>query len=167
MGILALAVIVGFLAFGVIRTLLGLVLKRFTAHWLAFGLSTAYFLGLLIYGFLAPHRVFIEAFRSGQPIFGDFAGAGLVALIPLNFLVLPAMYWWDKRSATNNKPGSARIPENALHGLALCGGLIGAYIGQKVFNHKTSKQSFQTKHFVICAVSVTAYLYIGYRVFIR
>ena len=135
--------LIGCVAFTVARFVLGLVFKRLTAHWLACGLTTSYCFGILVYWYLAPHSVFLEAFRAGQPVLYDFAIAGLIALLPLNFLVLPAMYWWDKRVASSNASNSTRIPENALHGMAFCGGLIGAYIGQTLFKHKTSKQSFQ------------------------
>ncbi len=50
-------------------------------------------------------------------------------------------YGVDKRAAIR---GNWRVPENNLHTLEFMGGWIGAWIAQKVFRHKTKKQSFQT-----------------------
>jgi len=155
-----------FVFFWVIRFILTLVFKRLTAHWFAVGLSASYLLGLLLYWLLAPHQIFIEAFQSGKPIVYDFAISWLVALVPLNLLVLPCLYWRDKRIALKGDSKSPRIPENALHALAFCGGLLGAYIGQQVFKHKISKQSFQIKHYIICSLSIALYLYIGYNILV-
>ena len=49
-------------------------------------------------------------------------------------------YGWDKRQARLDR---SRIPESTLHFLALCGGWLGALIGQRVFRHKTQKVFFQ------------------------
>jgi len=165
MGALTLVFIYVFLFFLVIRFISEVVFKRLTAHWFAIGLSASYLFGLLIYWFLAPHKIFIDAFQSGQPIFYDFAVSWLIALIPLNLLVLPSLYWWDKRIALKGDSKSPRIPENALHALVFFGGFLGAYIGQKAFKHKISKQSFQIKHYVVCGLSIIVYIYIGYSVF--
>jgi uncharacterized membrane protein YsdA (DUF1294 family) len=50
-----------------------------------------------------------------------------------------AAYGVDKRAAVH---GSWRIPEAWLHGLALVGGVIGAWAGRAVFRHKTQKPVF-------------------------
>lgn len=166
MEILPLAVVFTFVFFLVIRFISEIAFKRLTAHWFAIGLSVSYLLGLLIYWLLAPHNIFIDAFRSGETLAHDVAISWLVALIPLNLLVLPSLYWWDKRIAMSDDSASTRIPENALHALMFCGGLLGAYIGQKAFKHKTSKQSFQIKHYIVCALSIIVYGYIAYSIFI-
>ena len=44
------------------------------------------------------------------------------------------IYGIDKYKA---KKGKWRIPENSLIGLAIIGGSIGAYIGMRVWHHKT------------------------------
>lgn len=49
-------------------------------------------------------------------------------------------YGVDKRAA---QKGSWRIPEYDLHTLEFLGGWIGAFIGQKVFHHKSKKKSYQ------------------------
>ncbi len=50
-----------------------------------------------------------------------------------------AAYGMDKRAAMR---GSWRIPEIVLHGLALIGGVLGAWAGRGVFHHKTTKPVF-------------------------
>jgi uncharacterized membrane protein YsdA (DUF1294 family) len=50
-----------------------------------------------------------------------------------------AAYGLDKRAATS---GGWRIPEAVLHGLALVGGVVGAWAGRAVFRHKTRKPIF-------------------------
>lgn len=55
-------------------------------------------------------------------------------------------YGLDKRAARRQQ---RRVPENALHGLALLGGSAGALLGQRVFRHKTAKSSFQAVFWAI------------------
>lgn len=49
------------------------------------------------------------------------------------------MYGLDKQKA---KRDSRRIPEKTLLGAALIGGSAGAFIGMRVFHHKTKKIKF-------------------------
>jgi uncharacterized membrane protein YsdA (DUF1294 family) len=70
--------------------------------------------------------------------------AWLVAWTPVAFVA----YGLDKRAATR---GDWRIPELVLHGLALIGGVIGAWAGRFVFRHKTRKPVFLV---VLVAASV-------------
>ena len=76
---------------------------------------------------------------------GLFAGLWWLGLSPLvAWLVgwsLPAFatYGIDKRQARNER---WRVPEEVLHGLALIGGVIGAWLGRGVFRHKTHKPMF-------------------------
>lgn len=55
-------------------------------------------------------------------------------------------YGLDKRAA---RRAALRVPENALHGLALLGGSAGALLGQQIFRHKTAKPSFQAVFWMI------------------
>ena len=57
----------------------------------------------------------------------------------INFVTFTA-YGADKKAA---KKGAWRIPEAHLHALEFLGGWVGAFIGQKVFRHKTKKRSYQ------------------------
>ena len=50
-----------------------------------------------------------------------------------------AVYGWDKARA---RTGGWRVPESALHTLALAGGVLGAWAGRVVFRHKTRKREF-------------------------
>jgi uncharacterized membrane protein YsdA (DUF1294 family) len=61
--------------------------------------------------------------------------AWLVGWTPVAF----AAYGIDKRAAGRD---DWRIPEIVLHGLALIGGVIGAWAGRLVFRHKTRKPVF-------------------------
>ena len=62
-------------------------------------------------------------------------------------------FWQDKQRAIE---GRRRIPENDLLGLALIGGSPGALIARQVFRHKTKKQPFSARLFVIVAVQIAA-----------
>jgi uncharacterized membrane protein YsdA (DUF1294 family) len=48
-------------------------------------------------------------------------------------------YGFDKRQA---KRGARRVPERMLHVLALLGGFAGAWLGMRLFRHKTKKPLF-------------------------
>jgi uncharacterized membrane protein YsdA (DUF1294 family) len=50
-----------------------------------------------------------------------------------------AAYWLDKRAAVR---GGWRIPEAVLHGLALVGGVLGAWAGRLLLRHKTQHPVF-------------------------
>jgi uncharacterized membrane protein YsdA (DUF1294 family) len=50
-----------------------------------------------------------------------------------------AMYAIDKRQA---RAGGWRVPEALLHGLALIGGVLGAWAGRLLLRHKTQKPIF-------------------------
>ena len=50
------------------------------------------------------------------------------------------IYGIDKYKA---KKGKGRIPENSLIGLAIIGGSIGAYLGMRVWHHKTMHLKFK------------------------
>lgn len=47
-----------------------------------------------------------------------------------------------------------RVPEATLLTLAFLGGTIGAYIGMRLFRHKTLKGSFRTAFWILVAVQV-------------
>jgi uncharacterized membrane protein YsdA (DUF1294 family) len=61
------------------------------------------------------------------------------------------MYFFDKSAA---QKGTWRIPEKVMHSFALAGGTIGAFIGQRAFNHKKSKKSFKQMFLAILIIQV-------------
>lgn len=61
--------------------------------------------------------------------------AWLLGLGTITFVV----YGWDKARA---RTGGWRVPEAALHTLALAGGVVGAWAGRAAFRHKTRKREF-------------------------
>lgn len=73
---------------------------------------------------------------------------GLIYLVLINIAAY-AVFGWDKHKA---RRGGWRIPEKTLLLLALAGGSIGAWIGMKVFRHKTRKAKFKVGVLVILTV---------------
>ena len=59
-------------------------------------------------------------------------------LLAINIVVF-LLYGLDKQKARKNR---WRIPEKTLLMMAVLGGGIGAYVGMKVFRHKTQKPKF-------------------------
>jgi len=65
------------------------------------------------------------------------------------------LYGYDKMASVNRW---SRIPEGALHLLAIFGGTPGAYMGQRFFRHKTRKESFQAIFWLTVFVQSVALL---------
>jgi uncharacterized membrane protein YsdA (DUF1294 family) len=86
------------------------------------------------------------------------AGPWVVAWLAGLSVVCFAYYGYDKRQA---RAGGPRVPEAALHTLALLGGTAGALAGMYFFRHKTVKASFRIVFFLILAlqVALAAYLW--------
>ncbi len=68
----------------------------------------------------------------------------------------------DKQRAIE---GKRRIPEADLLSLALLGGSPGALLARKLFRHKTRKESFSMKLFVIVALQLGALIGLGFSFF--
>ena len=79
----------------------------------------------------------------------------LYYLIVINFVTF-LVYGIDKWKA---KQGSWRIPEATLLLLAVIGGSIGAWLGMKVWHHKTLHKKF---YFGVPAIIIIQLLLIGY-----
>ena len=73
----------------------------------------------------------------------------LICLSVVTFL----FYGYDK--AQSETYGAWRIPEAVLHMLSLMGGFVGAFIGRRVFRHKTQKIEF------ICVIILSFCLHIA------
>lgn len=68
------------------------------------------------------------------------------------------IYGIDKYKA---KKGKWRIPENSLIGLAIIGGSIGAYLGMRVWHHKTMHLKFKYGIPLIIVIQlVIAYIFV-------
>ena len=65
--------------------------------------------------------------------------AVLVYLAVINVIAF-GLYGLDKYRAMNNM---WRIPEKTLLGVAAIGGAYGAYLGMRIFHHKTKHLKFQ------------------------
>ena len=76
----------------------------------------------------------------------------ILHLICINFTTFVA-YGVDKRAAVRHQ---WRVPEADLHTLEFLGGWIGAFIGQKVFHHKTAKKSFQRIYILMIILEILA-----------
>lgn len=63
----------------------------------------------------------------------------VVHLTSIN-LVTCLAYGYDKAAARARK---WRVKEKSLHAMSFAGGTFGAYLGQKLFRHKTRKHSFR------------------------
>ena len=86
-------------------------------------------------------------------------GQGLVLGLALVNAAGFGAFGMDKWRA---RRGSRRTPEKTLVMLALCGGWAGAWLGVKVFRHKSSKRSFQVKLAVGTLGSLTSWAALGW-----
>ncbi len=77
-------------------------------------------------------------------------------LLAINIVVF-LLYGLDKQKARKNR---WRIPEKTLLMMAVLGGGIGAYVGMKVFRHKTQKPKFYIGVPVIVLLQVTIVAFI-------
>lgn len=71
----------------------------------------------------------------------------IIWIIAINLIAFAA-FGIDKQRARNSE---RRIPERDLLGLAALGGTIGAWLGRRVFRHKTRKEDFTRNLFLIAA----------------
>lgn len=73
-------------------------------------------------------------------------------IISINITTFLA-YGFDKRAAQRR---AWRVPERDLHLLEFLGGWVGAYLGQKFFNHKTVKKSYQAMYKLMIVMEFAA-----------
>lgn len=76
----------------------------------------------------------------------------LLALVFINLWTMLA-FWRDKKRAV---AGERRFSEADLLVLALAGGSPGALLARRLFRHKTRKQPFSTRLFLIAAIQAGA-----------
>lgn len=77
-------------------------------------------------------------------------------LVSINVVTIWA-YYWDKRAA---RKGNWRVPESVLHTLELLGGWSGAFVAQRLFRHKTKKQSYQSTFWMVVAFEIALVYFI-------
>jgi len=75
---------------------------------------------------------------------------GAAALLALNAWTM-LRFWQDKQRAI---AGDRRIPEADLLLLATIGGTPGAFLARHLFRHKTRKQPFSDRLWLIVAIQV-------------
>lgn len=75
----------------------------------------------------------------------------LLAYLAVANLVSFAMFGADKTKA---RSGQRRTSERALLTSAAVSGTVGAWIGMRVFRHKTAKCSFQVKMMAVTALDI-------------
>ena len=79
-------------------------------------------------------------------------------IIAIINIVTFIIYGIDKSKA---KKGKWRIPENSLIGLAIIGGSIGAYLGMRVWHHKTMHLKFKYGIPLIIIIQlIAAYMFV-------
>ena len=83
----------------------------------------------------------------------------VIALAAVNILAF-ALFGIDKAKA---KAGQWRISERVLLGTAICFGAFGAWIGMKVFHHKTRKPLFAMGVPLLCLLQAGLLVYSLYR----
>jgi uncharacterized membrane protein YsdA (DUF1294 family) len=76
-------------------------------------------------------------------------------------LTTTAYYGYDKLQAIR---AGRRVPERVLHGLALGGGSLGAYLGMRLFRHKTLKGSFRRVFWVIVVLQAALVGWVGWEI---
>jgi uncharacterized membrane protein YsdA (DUF1294 family) len=64
------------------------------------------------------------------------------------------IYGWDKALA---KSHWMRVSEMNLYFLAALGGFVGAFLGMKVFKHKTNKSEFRYRFMLSCLIGFSVY----------
>ena len=69
------------------------------------------------------------------------------------------LYGLDKQKARMNR---WRIPEKVLLGVAVFGGTVGAYVGMRMFHHKTTKAKFYIGLPLIFMLQVVAVIAVQY-----
>ena len=88
----------------------------------------------------------------------DWVQSWLLAITGITFLT----YGYDKLIAGS---GATRVPERVLLTLAFAGGTAGALLGMRLFYHKTSKESFLERFWLVVTVQIVVAA--GWYIFLR
>lgn len=87
----------------------------------------------------------------------------IIALVVINLIAF-FMYGIDKAKA---KRGAWRIPEATLLGIAFFGGSVGAFLGMRVFRHKTKHTRFVIGVPAMLILHILIAVFVVYFFFIR
>jgi len=101
----------------------------------------------VLYGFASFGLAIATAFLLVTFLSMDVLLAWLVSITVVAFLA----YGFDKAIAGSDW---MRVPERVLLWLAFAGGTLGALAGMQVFHHKTIKQSFRMRFWMVVLVQV-------------
>jgi uncharacterized membrane protein YsdA (DUF1294 family) len=77
----------------------------------------------------------------------DWVQSWLLSITGITFLT----YGYDKLIAGT---GATRVSERVLLTLAFAGGTVGELLGMRLFHHKTSKESFLERFWLVIAVQI-------------
>lgn len=86
----------------------------------------------------------------------------LLAWLAAINLITWVTYGFDKAIAGSKM---RRVPETTLLLLAIVGGTLGAWVGMRMFHHKTAKSTFQGKFWLIVGIQVV--ILMVYFIFVR
>jgi uncharacterized membrane protein YsdA (DUF1294 family) len=111
------------------------------------------FHGLVGLGLAAAGAVLLWWGLNGSWSWEPWAAAWLASINVTTF----GYYAWDKVRA---RSANRRVPEVVLHGLALVGGSVGAYLGMRLFRHKTIKGTFRILFWAIVALQATVIVWL-------
>ncbi len=82
-----------------------------------------------------------------HPVITDWVVAWVVAVSAITLLA----FGYDKGVAGT---GAVRVPETVLLALTAAGGTLGAVVGMQAFHHKTVKETFRRKFWLVVVVQV-------------
>lgn len=80
-------------------------------------------------------------------------------LLPYLFIINALSFLLMHIDKEKAKSGRWRIPEATLLGAALIGGSIGAYLGMRIFRHKTRHPKFSVGLPIIVSLQILVYIF--------
>lgn len=80
-------------------------------------------------------------------------------LLPYLFIINALSFLLMHIDKEKAKAGRWRIPEATLLGTAFIGGSLGAYLGMRIFRHKTRHPKFSIGLPVLLSVQILVYLF--------